>query len=111
MGAREKMEIPMSEGKLDVEDLLDWIRARDKYFDYEDIEDKSKVKHVVTRLKGHTGLWWDELQDNKRIEGKKKIKNWDRIVAKLNAMFIPKDYQITMFRRLQNLRHKGLSVK
>jgi hypothetical protein len=33
------------------------------------------------------------------------------MVAKLKAKFIPKDYQINMFRRLQNLRQKGLSVK
>jgi hypothetical protein len=44
-------------------------------------------------------------------KGKKKIKNWDRMVAKLKAKFIPKYYQINMFRRLQNLRQKGLSVK
>jgi hypothetical protein len=30
MGARAKMEIPMYEGNLDVEELLDWIRATDK---------------------------------------------------------------------------------
>jgi hypothetical protein len=55
------MDIPMYEGNLDVEDLLDWFRALDKYFDYEDIEEYKKVKHDVTRLKGHETLWWDEL--------------------------------------------------
>jgi hypothetical protein len=61
IGAREKMDIPVYEGKLDVEELLDWIRALDKYFDYEDVEEDKKVKHVITRLKGHSTLWWDEL--------------------------------------------------
>jgi hypothetical protein len=61
IGAREKMDILMYEGNLDVEELLDWFRALDKYFDYEDIEEDRKVKHVVTRLKGHATLWWDEL--------------------------------------------------
>jgi hypothetical protein len=42
IGAREKMEIPMYEGNLDVEELLDWIRALDKYFDYEDVEEDKK---------------------------------------------------------------------
>jgi hypothetical protein len=58
------MEIPMYEGNLDVEELLYWIRALDKYFDYEDVEEDRKVKHVVTRLKGHVALWWDELYDH-----------------------------------------------
>jgi hypothetical protein len=68
MGAREKMEVSMYEGNLDVEELLDWIRALDKYFDYEEIEDENKVKHVVTRLKGHAMLWWDELQADRRTQ-------------------------------------------
>jgi hypothetical protein len=61
IGAREKMDIPVYEGNLDVEEILDWIRALDKYFDYEDVEEDKKVKHVITRLKGHATLWWDEM--------------------------------------------------
>jgi hypothetical protein len=100
MGAREKIEVPMYEGNLDVEELLDWISDLDKYFDYEEIDDEKKVKHTVTRLKGHATLWWDELQADRRCKGKQKIKSWDRMVAKLKDKFIPKDYQINMFRKL-----------
>jgi hypothetical protein len=70
MGAKEKMDIPVYEGNLDVEELLDWIRALDTYFDYEDVEEDKKVKHVVTRLKEHAALWWDELQYDRRYKGK-----------------------------------------
>jgi hypothetical protein len=111
IGAREKMDIPMYEGNLDVEELLDWFRALDKYFDYEDIEEDKKVKHVVTRLKGHATLWWDELQADRHCKGKQRIKIWDRMVAKMKAKFIPRDYQINLFRRMQNLRQKGMTVK
>jgi hypothetical protein len=109
--AREKMEIPMYEGNLDVEELLDWIRALDKYFDYEDVEEDKKVKHVVTRLKGHATLSWDELKVDRRCKGKQKIKSWNRMVAKMKDKFIPKDYQITLFRTMQNLRQKLMSMK
>ena len=51
----------MYEGNLDVEELLDWIRSMDKYFDYEDVDEEKRVRHDVTRLKGHAALWWDEL--------------------------------------------------
>jgi hypothetical protein len=111
MGAKEKMDIPVYEGNLDVEELLDWIRALDTYFDYEDVEEDKKVKHVVTRLKGHATLWWDELQADRRCKGKQKIKSWDRMIAKMKAKFIPRDYQITLFRRMQNLRQKLMTVK
>jgi hypothetical protein len=56
VGARPKMEVPMYEGNLNVEELLDWINAMEKYFDYEDIDEENKVKHVVTRMKGHASL-------------------------------------------------------
>jgi hypothetical protein len=45
------------------------------------------------------------------VEEKIKIKNWDRMVAKMKAKFMPKDYQINLFRKLQNLRQKGMIVK
>jgi hypothetical protein len=61
VGARPKMEVPMYEGNLNVEELLDWINAMDKYLDYEYINDENKVNHDVTRLKGHATLSWDEL--------------------------------------------------
>jgi hypothetical protein len=92
MGVRERMEIPMYEGNLDVEDLLDWIRALEKYFDYEEVDDEKKVKHVVMRLKGHETLWWYELQADKRSKGKQKIRSWDRMVDKIKDKFIPKYY-------------------
>jgi hypothetical protein len=100
IGAREKMDIPVYEDNLDVEELLDWIRALDKYFNYEDVEEDKKVKHAITRLKGHATLWWDELQADRRCKGKQKIKSWDRMVAKMKSKFIPRDYQITLFQRM-----------
>jgi hypothetical protein len=33
------------------------------------------------------------------------------MVAKMKAKFIPKDYQINLFRKLQNLRQKGMTMK
>jgi hypothetical protein len=62
-------------------------------------------------LKGHATLWWEELQDDRHCKGKQKIKIWDRMIAKMKAKFIPRDYQITLFRRMQNLRQKLMTVK
>jgi hypothetical protein len=111
MSSKTKMDIPVYEGSLDAEELLDWIRALDTYIDYEDIKEDKKVKHVVTKLKGHAALWWDELQADRRCKGKKKIKSWDRMIAKMKAKFIPRDYQITLFKRMQNLIQKLMTVK
>jgi hypothetical protein len=75
MSSKTKMDIPIYEGSLNAEELLDWIRALDTYFDYEDIEEDKKVRHAVTKLKGHAALWWDELQADRRSKGKQKIKS------------------------------------
>jgi hypothetical protein len=91
MGAKEKMDIPIYEENLYAEEILDWIRALDTYFDYEDVEEEKKVKHDVTRLKGHATLWWDELQADRHCKGKHKIKSWDRMIAKMKEKFTPRD--------------------
>jgi hypothetical protein len=111
MSSKTKMDIPAYKGGLDAKELLDWIRALDTYFDYEDIEEDKKVRHAVTKLKGHTTLWWDELQVDRHSKGKPKIKSWDRMIANMKAKFIPRDYQIILFRRMQNLRQKMMTVK
>jgi hypothetical protein len=111
LGGKAKIKVPMYEGNLDDEEMMDWVKSMDKNFDYEDVDEEKKVKQVVTRLKGHATLWWDELQAKRRSKGKQKIKNWDRMVSKWKAKFMPKDYQSNLFRKLQNLRHKGMIVK
>jgi hypothetical protein len=111
MGARVKLNILMYEGNLDVEELLDWFRSLDKHFDYQDVEEDNNVKHVVTRLKGHATLWQDEIQADRRCKGQQRIKIWDKMVAKLKSKFISRDYQIYLFRRIHNLRQKGMIVK
>lgn len=46
----------MYEGSLDVEELIDWISAMNKYFEYENVANGKKVNFVVTRLKVHASL-------------------------------------------------------
>jgi len=70
MGAKMDMDILVYEGNLDAEELLDWIRALDTYFNYEYVEEDKKFKHAVTHLKGHATLWWDELQADRCYKGK-----------------------------------------
>ena len=84
VGSRPKIEIPMYEGSLNAEELMDWIRSIDQYFDSEEVEVNKRVKFGVTRLKGHAAIWWDELQTSRTRKGKSKIKQWDKMVSKMN---------------------------
>jgi hypothetical protein len=110
-GSRPNMEVPMYEGNLNVDELLYWINAMDKYFDYEEVEEENKFKYAMIRLKRHVSLWWDELQEDRRRKRKIKIRSWHKMVVKFKGKFMPKDYQKNFFRQLQNLRHKTMKVK
>jgi len=103
--------VPIYQGGLNPEELIDWINSMEKLFDYEETEDEKKVKFVVTKLKGHAVLWWDGVQAERKRLGKQPIKNWSRMVAKLRGKFLPSNYQQTLIRQMQNLRQRALTVK
>ena len=96
---RPKPEVPTYKGGLDTNELLDWINEMDKFFDYDEMNEERKVKFAVTRLKGHASLWWNGVQTERRNQEKVPIKNWDRMVAKLRGKFLPKDFQISLFKQ------------
>ena len=54
---RPRVEVPMYEGNFNVEELMDWINALNKYFDFEEIEEKNKVRYAATKMKGHASIW------------------------------------------------------
>ena len=55
-------------------------------------------------MEGHASLWWDKIQEDKVKNGKNKINTWDRMVSNFKDKFLPIEYVIYLFRKLQNLR-------
>ena len=113
MGASPKFEVDVStySGSLNTGELVDQINDMDKHFDYEEVLEDKKVNVSMTRLKGHASLWWDGVQSKRRKKGKKPIRSWDRMVEKLRGKFLPKDYQLSLYRQMQNLRKRMLPVR
>ena len=58
---RPRCEVPTYQGSLEPNELLDWINEIDKFFDYDETGEETKVKFTVTRLKGHASLWWNGM--------------------------------------------------
>ena len=58
IGKRPKFEVPTFSGKLNPEELIDWINELEEYFEYEEIEDPNRVKFAKAKLKGHAKIWW-----------------------------------------------------
>ena len=61
-------------------------------------------------MKSHAALWWENLQNLRKRQGKEKIKLWPKMLKLLKVKFMPSDYQQILFRDYQNLRQKDLSI-
>eukprot|EP00253_Pinus_taeda_P032594 PITA_32594 len=107
--SKPKPEIPNYDGSLSADVLLDWVSELDKYFENEENSEDKRVRFAATKLKGYAALWWDSVQVHRR-RNKLPIRKWPRMVAKLKGRFLPKDYQVELYRRVQNLRQKARYV-
>jgi len=48
---------------------------------------------------------------DRRSKNKPVIKSWDRMVTKMKGKFLPKDYQLTLYRQVQNLKQRSMIVR
>ena len=76
-----------------------------------EVEEDKRVILAMMRLKEHASLWWDSVQEERQRKNKSLIKSWDRMVAKMRAKFLPKDYRLILYRKVQNLRQRLLTVR
>eukprot|EP00253_Pinus_taeda_P008970 PITA_08970 len=108
---KPRHELPTYDGSLSTDVLLDWLSEVNKYFEFEETSEDKQVKFAATKLKGHASLWWDRIQAERKRLHKQPIKKWARMEAKLKEKFLPKDYQIMLYRQVQNLKQRGMTVK
>ena len=109
--SRPKPSLSAYDENISTKGLIDWIGELDRYFGHEYVEEDKKVKLVVTRLKGHVVLWWDNVQDERKKKNKIVIKSWDRMVAKMRGKFLPKDYHLGLYKQMQKLIQRVLIVR
>ena len=97
-------------GNLNPDELIVLINELE-YFEYEDIKDPNRVKYAKKKIKGHAKIWWQKVQLGRNRRGKEKVTKWDRMVNKLKKQFIPVDYELDLFRKMQGLKQAGKSVQ
>ena len=61
--SRPKIEILTYGEILETKELINWITASNKYFDYEEVRKDKKVKYVITMLRSHSPLWLDGVHE------------------------------------------------
>jgi len=106
-----KIEIPEFEGKLDLEDLLDWLHTVKRVFEYKDIPEDKKVKLIALRLRKYASLWWTNLCAKRERERKSKIRSWEKMKSKLKARFLPSTYVQDCYSQLHHLNQGNLGVE
>ena len=71
---RLKVDIPNFHGNLNIENFIDWIADKHKFFDYIGVLEEKKVRLVACRLKGSASAWWERLQNRRIREGKHPVR-------------------------------------
>ena len=102
-GKRPTIDVGVFSGNLKPDELIDWINELEEYFEYKNIRDLDRVKFAKAKMKGHAKIWWQEVQLEINRTGKEKITRWDHMVDKLKKQFIPIDYELDLFRKMQGL--------
>ncbi|PKU80742.1 hypothetical protein MA16_Dca023439 [Dendrobium catenatum] len=69
-----KLDIPFFEGKLHIEDYMDWEGAVESFFDYMAIPEETQVKYVACRLRGGANAWWQQMLQSRQRTGRGKIR-------------------------------------
>ncbi|XP_059067542.1 uncharacterized protein LOC131858346 [Cryptomeria japonica] len=110
VGVKDRNDIPLFHGKLEPEECMDWIEALENYFECEVVLPSQRVKLAKSKLKGPALSWWNFLQNERLEEGKEVISTWTRMKAELKRQFVPDDYEVTLHKKLQNLKQKDLDV-
>ncbi|XP_020702058.1 uncharacterized protein LOC110113720 [Dendrobium catenatum] len=102
--------MPFFDGRLHIEDYLDWERAVEKFFDYMEIEPEKQVKYVSCRLKGGASAWWSQLLQSRRREGRGPVHSWVRMKQLLRAHFLPTDFEHMLYLKYQHCSQGNRSV-
>ncbi|XP_028550837.1 uncharacterized protein LOC110096704 [Dendrobium catenatum] len=107
---RIKLDIPFFDGRLHIEDYLDWERAVEAFFDYMEIAPEKQVKYVACRLKGGAGAWWMQLLQSRRREGKGNVSSWYRMKRLLRGHFLPTDFEQMLYVQYQHCNQGARTV-
>ncbi|PKU73240.1 RNA-directed DNA polymerase [Dendrobium catenatum] len=107
---RVKLDIPFFDGRLHIEDYLDWEHAVENFFDYMEIEPEKQVKYVACRLRGGAGAWWSQLLQSRRREGRSPVRSWTRMKQLLRGHFLPTDFEQMLYLKYQHCIQGGRSV-
>ncbi|KAK9169459.1 hypothetical protein Syun_001599 [Stephania yunnanensis] len=67
------------------------------FFDYMDVTKERQVKLIAYKLRGGAAAWWEQLQCNRRHEGKHLVRAWPKMCRLLRGRFLPVDFDRILY--------------
>ncbi|KAK0577396.1 hypothetical protein LWI29_032473 [Acer saccharum] len=105
-----KVEILEFEGKMQPDELVEWLNAVDRIFDYQDVPENKKVKLVAIKLRKHASFWWENLKRQRERDGRSRIFTWEKMKKELKRKYLPDNYRQDIFLKINNFRQRDLSM-
>lgn len=104
-------DIPSFAGGFNTEEFLDWVNEVERFFEFMDISEETKVKLVAYKLKGGASAWWHSLSVQRFRENRPPIRKWESMRILMESKFLPKDWRQQLFLKLQNCRQGARSIE
>lgn len=98
-----KLDIPLFDGRLHIEEV-------DNCFAYMEIPEHKRVYLVRCKLTGGALAWWEKIQAQRRREGRDPVCSWSQMRCLLRGLFLPKDFEQTLYRQYRQCHQKLRSV-
>jgi hypothetical protein len=107
---KPKFTMPKFMGSTDVEEYLNWeLKVEKLWRIHEYIEDK-KIKLASSEFDDYALISWDNLVQSRIEDVYPPIVTWRDMKEELCARFVPRNYILSLYDRLQNLKQGPLSV-
>jgi hypothetical protein len=103
-----KLDFPEFLGVLQPSEFWYWTLVVEEFFKVNGVGDPQRVPLVALTFRGVVASWWQLLKQQRRRQGKRKIRSWAQLLKELLNAFVLQDY--TMGRQLQNWRQGSTTV-
>ena len=98
------------DGRMDPNDLSNWLIAIEKYFDWYEMIDSERILFAEMKLTNSVKMYWQNvLQDMIRL-GEPPITLWAVMKTKLQEKYIPPSYKSQLFSNMINLKQMTLRI-
>ncbi|VFQ66143.1 unnamed protein product [Cuscuta campestris] len=106
-----KVDIPIFEGKNDLDEFPEWQETVERVFDFKEVSDEKKVKIVALKFRKYASTWWSNIKTKRNRDEKPPVDTSQKMKTLLKKKFLPTEYVRENFARLQTLRQGSKSVE